>query len=77
MDHLSSPDRTGGQHLVGQLEPDTERDESLLPAVMEVSLDAAALVVRRDMIRAREARSSASDSSTWAASLRLSYKTKA
>ena len=45
MEHLPGAGVAGGQHLVRQLEPDPKGHQPLLAAVVEVPLDAAALVV--------------------------------
>ena len=47
LEHLACAGRALDHHLLGELEADAQRDEPLLPPVVEVALDPAALVVGR------------------------------
>ena len=47
LEQLAGAGRAAGHHLLGELEPDPQRDEPLLAAVVQVALDPPALVVGR------------------------------
>ena len=54
LEQLACAGRAAGHHVLGELEPDPQRDQPLLAAVVEVALDPPALVVgRREDPRAR------------------------
>ena len=77
LEQLACAGRAAGHHLLGELEPDAQRDQPLLAAVVEVALDPPALVVGRREDACPRGPQLAAELSTRSASRSFSSQTSA